>query len=169
MPMPSALFGSAAAVIVVSGALGSASVRVVHANSGSTALSGVCSLITREEAAKALGQPVPVGAEQVMTLPLQGRSVKVEMCLYGSEVSLARYTLGSTAQAYFAQYRRSLAGASGYQDVKGLGDEAFAAKGQLTIRKGETQLIVDVGQARGGGAKELESEKALAALALGRL
>jgi hypothetical protein len=28
---------------------------------------------------------------------------------------------------------------------------------------------VDVGQARGGGAKELDAEKALAVLALGRL
>jgi hypothetical protein len=53
--------------------------------------------------------------------------------------------------------------------VAGVGDEAFAAKGQLAVRKGQTGLIIDVGQARGGGDKELQAEKTLAVLALGRL
>ena len=139
--------------------------RVRHAN----VAQGACSLVTQQEATKALGKPVPTGIEQVMNAPVMGRQVKMELCLYGSEVTVARYALGSVAQTYFAQYRQSLAGKSDYQDVKGLGDEAFAAKGQLTVRKGEAQLIIDVGQARGGGAKELEAEKSLAVLALGRL
>jgi hypothetical protein len=155
------VLGSAALVVALTGASRGARHE--------TTAPGACSLITQQEAAKALGKAVPVGTERVMTFPLQGRSVKAEMCFYGSEVSVVRYALGSAAQSYFTQYRQSLAGKSGYQDVKGLGDEAFAAKGQLTVRKGETQLIVDVGQARGGGAKELEAEKSLAVLALGRL
>jgi hypothetical protein len=77
--------------------------------------------------------------------------------------------LGSGAQALFGQYRQSLVSESDYQNVTGLGDEAFAAKGQLTVRKGQTGLIIDVGQNRGGGAKELQAEKTLATLALGRL
>jgi hypothetical protein len=49
------------------------------------------------------------------------------------------------------------------------GDEAFGTKGQLAARKGQTGLIVDVGQARGGGATELEAEKALTPHALDRM
>jgi hypothetical protein len=45
----------------------------------------------------------------------------------------------------------------------------FAAKGQLAARKGQTGFIVDVGQARGGGAPELEAEKVLASHAIGRM
>jgi hypothetical protein len=92
--------------------------------------------------------------------------------LFGSEVMVARYSLGSGAPELFSKYRQSLAArpaVSGYQNVSNLGDEAFVAKGQLAIRKGETGLIVDVGQARGGGPKELKAEKALGALAIGRL
>jgi uncharacterized protein (DUF779 family) len=48
-------------------------------------------------------------------------------------------------------------------------DEAFVAKGQLAARKGHTGLIVDVGQARGGGPGEVAAEKTLAAHALGRI
>ena len=165
MNVHSRLLGPAAFVLSLAGMAGGAH----RVNTMSAAPLGACGLITQQEAAKALGAAVPAGTEKAMTLPLQGRSVKAEMCFYGSEVSVTRYALGSTAEAYFTQYRQSLAGKSGYQDVKGLGDEAFAAKGQLTVRKGETQLIVDVGQARGGGAKELDAEKALALLALGRL
>jgi hypothetical protein len=53
--------------------------------------------------------------------------------------------------------------------VTGVGDEAFLAKGQLAIRKGQTGLIIDVGQARGGGARELQKEKNLGVLAVGRM
>lgn len=109
------------------------------------------------------------GAEKPMNLPLQGRLMKAQYCLFGSEVLVARFELGSGGPALFGQYRQSLAAKSDYQNVAGVGDEAFLAKGQLAVRKGNTGLIVDVGQARGGGAKELNAEKALAALALGRL
>ena len=40
---------------------------------------------------------------------------------------------------------------------------------QLYVRKGQTGVNIDVGQARGGGAKELQAEKGLAALAVSRL
>ena len=53
----------------------------------------------------------------------------------------------------------------------GIGDEAFAGKGQLMVRKGQTCLLISVVDRRGvrGGAKELQAEKTLAALALGRM
>jgi len=53
--------------------------------------------------------------------------------------------------------------------VSGVGDEAFFAKGRLSIRQGSTGLTVDVGQNTGQTANEQEKEMAPAAIALGRL
>lgn len=130
---------------------------------------GVCGLVTRQEAAAALGAPVPAGREKTMDVPMLGRTMKAQFCLYGTEVSYARYDLGDEASELFGKYRQSLVSDSDYQSVKGVGDEAFFAKGQLAMRKGRTSLIIDVGQARGGGAKERAAEKSLALLALGRI
>jgi hypothetical protein len=144
---------------------------------GAAAASGACGLITRQEAATALGIPVPAGVEKTMDSPLQGGPpIKMQSCLYGSGVVVARYELGSGAQTLFGKYRQEFAsqpGASDYQSVTGIGDEAFSAKGQLMIRKGQTGLLVGISagdrQNKRVAAKELEAEKTLAALALGRL
>ena len=104
-----------------------------------------------------------------MTLPLQGATIEAQYCFYGTEVIIARLELGPKAASIFDQYRQSLAAESGYKSVDGIGDEAFIAKGQLAAREGTTGLIVDVGQARGGGPREEEAEKTLAARALGRM
>ncbi|MBA3260638.1 MAG: hypothetical protein H0T68_14380 [Gemmatimonadales bacterium] len=104
-----------------------------------------------------------------MDVPMEGGSIKAQYCFYGPEVVVARFELGSSAQTVFGQYRQSLASQPGYQTVNDVGDEAFVAKGQLAVRKGQTGLIIDVGQARGGGATELEAEKTLGAHALGRI
>ncbi len=131
--------------------------------------SKVCELVTRPEAAAALGAAVPSGKETFMNMTLGSRLIKMEVCLYGSEVLVARYELGSGAPALFDQYRQSLALSDGFRNVSGVGDEAFAAKGQLYVRQGQSGLNVDIGQARGGGAKELDGEKRLALIALGRM
>ncbi len=128
-----------------------------------------CNLMTRQEAATALGASVPAGRGNVMTMPLLGRQVQGEHCAYGTEVSYFRYALGADAARLFAQYRQSLTGDEGYQSLSGIGDEAFHAKGQIAFRKGQAALIVDVGQNRGGGARELAAEKRLAMLMAGRL
>jgi hypothetical protein len=133
-----------------------------------SAVSGVCGLITRQEAAAALGAAVPAGAEKVWDFAVKGGSIKAQSCFYGTEVSITRFALGSDASGLFSGYRQSLASKSDYKNVTGVGDEAFLAKGQLAVRKGQSGFIVDVGQARGGDAKELNAEKALATLALGR-
>jgi hypothetical protein len=155
------LLGSAALLLGVTGA--------VRGPVDAARMSGACGLITREEAATALGAPVPAGIEKTMNVPMEGATIEAQYCFYGGEVIVARFQLGKGAEAVFGQYRQSLASESGYQPVSGVGDEAFAAKGQLAARKGETGLIVDVGQARGGGARELEAEKVLAAHAIGRI
>ena len=144
---------------------------------GAAAASGVCGLVTRQEAAAALGAPLPAGAEKTMDSPLQGGTmIKMQSCFYGSGVVVARYELGSGAQTLFGKYRQEFASqpvASDYQNVTGIGDEAFSAKGQLMIRKGQTGLLVGLSagdrQNKRVAARQLEAEKTLAALALGRL
>jgi hypothetical protein len=137
---------------------------------GVVAVTSVCSLVTRPEAAAALGAAVPAGSEKAINIPMKGGgSIMTTSCFYGTEVSVSRFDLGSSAAKMFGQYRQSLADRSDYQNVKGVGDEAFFAKGQLALRKGQTGLIIDVGQARGGGKKEENAEKGLAVRAVGRL
>lgn len=127
-----------------------------------------CALVTRDEAAAALGAPVPAGVAKSMPWVVEGRSLPADYCLYGSEVIVARVALGPNGVALFNQYRNSLATRDDYSSVSELGDEAFTAKGQLAIRRGTVSLIVDVGQARGGGPAERAAEKRLAQNALRR-
>lgn len=132
--------------------------------------SGSCSLITRQEAAAALGAPVPAATEKLGDVPLKGGgSIKAQYCLFGSEVLIARFDLGPSAVSLFNGYRKSLQSEDDYLVLTGVGDEAFRAKGQIAIRKGQSGLIVDIGQHRGGGAAELKKEKALGVLAIGRM
>ena len=167
MKLHSTFLVSAALVLGLTGA--------VRGSYDAAPVSGACGLITRQEAATAFGAPVPAGAEKSIEVPMKGGSpIKTQSCLYGSAVVVARYELGSGAQALFGQYRQSLASqpdSTDYQNVNGIGDEAFAGKGQLMVRKGQTGLLISVGDRRGvrGGAKELQAEKTLAALALGRM
>ncbi len=131
--------------------------------------SGACALVTQDEAAEVLGSSVPPASESTFSIPLGGTSFEEQLCLFGSEVLVARLDLGSAAPALFAQYRASLESESDFEQASGVGDEAFFAKGQLALRQGETGLIVDVGQNTGSTPGEQEKEKALAAIALGRL
>jgi hypothetical protein len=128
----------------------------------------VCALVTRAEAAAALGAPVPAGVAKAMPWVVDGRSLPADYCLYGAEVMVARVALGPNAVALFSRYRSSLATKDDYSLVSGLADEAFTAKGQLAVRRGAVGLIVDVGQARGGGPAERAAEKQLAQDALRR-
>lgn len=129
----------------------------------------VCSLITREEAAAALGSAVPAGRRQELEMPMPGRTGHAEICFYGTEVRVIRFPIGSDAASLFAQYRTEQAERNdGVTALTGIGDEAFHSGGQITFRKGQTAFSVDVGQNRGGGARELAAEKRLALLVLSR-
>ena len=147
-----------------------ASIAMASAPYGSAlTASGACGLITRQEAANALGAAVPAGQEKQTDFAVKDGSIKTQMCSFGSEVLISRFELGPKASALFAQYRQSLVSSSDYQSERGVGSEAFFAKGQLAVRKGNVGLIIDVGQNRGGGAKERMKERSLALLAAARL
>ena len=130
----------------------------------------VCDLVTRQEAAAAAGGAVPAGRAQVMDLPAPDRTVHTEICMYGGKVLVSRFALGRGPAAVFHQYQQEKAQKyDDMQSVSGVGDEAFSAGGQLTVRKGGIALVVDVNQNLGGGAPERAAVKRLAVLAVGRL
>lgn len=129
-----------------------------------------CDLVTRGEASRTLGATVPSGVEKTMTLAVRGAgALRAQYCLFGSDLILGRVALGSSGRVTFGQYRRSLAGTAGFHDVSGIGDEAFTARGQLNVRRGNTTLIIDVGQNHGAVPNELTAERSLAAMAIPRL
>jgi hypothetical protein len=151
--------------LIIISAVAAASTAFAPYSSSSSA----CGLISRQEAANALGAAVPAGQDKEVEFAVQGGSIKSVVCLYGPEVMVTRFELGPKAPALFSQYRESLVSSSDYLTEKGVGNEAFFAKGQLALRKGSTGLIIDVGQNRGGGAKERMKERSLALLAVARL
>ena len=124
-------------------------------------------LLTQDEASKALGTPVPAGAEKTMTLPLQGATIEAQYCFYGTEVIIARLELGPKSSVLIST-------ANPLQLSPGIKAWMASAMRPSLPRaswppEGTTGLIVDVGQARGGGPREEEAEKTLAARALGRM
>ncbi|HEV7991915.1 MAG TPA: hypothetical protein VGP25_08825 [Gemmatimonadaceae bacterium] len=128
-----------------------------------------CDLVTRAEASHVVGASLPAGVEKSMTMSVRGSgALRAQYCLYGSELVMGRVALGSSGRTTFGQYRRSLAGTAGFRDVTGIGDEAFAAHGQLNVRRGNTTLIIDVGQSR-ALPNDLAAERSLAAMAIPRL
>jgi len=128
-----------------------------------------CDLVTRGEASRALGAPVAAGIEKSMALAVKGAgAVRAQYCLYGSELVMGRVALGTTGRATFGRYRQSLAGTAGFHEVTGIGDEAFTARGQLNVRRGNTTIIIDVGQSR-AVPNDLAAERVLAAMAIPRL
>jgi len=127
-----------------------------------------CDLVTRGEASHALGASVATGIEKSMTLAVKGAgAVNAQYCVYGSDLVMGRVALGSTGRVTFGQYRRSLAGTAGFHEVAGIGDEAFSARGQLNVRRGNTTIIIDVGQSRTMPSEA--AERSLAAMAIPRL
>lgn len=126
-----------------------------------------CALITRDEAGAARGIPVPEGKERTDLNPFgPGAS---SYCAYGGEVSIFWADLGNGAANTFAQYRTAKNSESDYQELSGMGDEAFVAGANLTIRVGSSALVINVGQNTNTVANHLEKEKGLAVIALGRL
>ena len=135
--------------------------------------SGACRYITTTQASGLATSPVKPGvARSLATGP-----VTFEYCDYifdpgnAPGVSVAVADLGSSGVAFFDQFRQSKASAEEFQEVPGVGDEAFYGSGNLNVRKGNKGLIVFVGRINSlpRGAKALPDEKQLAALILPQL
>lgn len=135
--------------------------------------SGACRYITTTQASGLATSAVKPGvARSLATGP-----VTFEYCDYifdpgnAPGVSVAVADLGTSGVAFFDQFRQSKASADEFQEVPGVGDEAFYGSGNLNVRKGNKGLILFVGRINSlpRGAKALPDEKQLAALILPQL
>ncbi len=134
---------------------------------------GACKYVTTAEASALAGSPVKPGvARSVTTGP-----VPFAYCDFifdpgnAPGVTVAVADLLGNGPSLFDQFRQSESSGSDYQEVTGVGDEAFFAGTNLNVRKGDTGLILYVGRATGSprGVDALPDEKQLAATVLARL
>ena len=134
---------------------------------------GACRYVTTAQASGLATSPVKAG----VTRSLASGPVTFEYCDYifdpgnAPGVTVAIADLGSSGVSFFSQFRQSKVSAEEFQEVPGVGDEAFYGSGNLNVRKGNKGLIVFVGRINSlpRGAKALPDEKQLAALILPQL
>lgn len=135
--------------------------------------SGACRYVTTTQASGLAASPVKPGvARTLATGP-----VTFEYCDYifdpgnAPGVTVAVADLGSSGVSFFDQFRQSKASTEEFQEVPGVGDEAFYGSGNLNVRKGNKGLILFVGRINSlpRGAKAVPDEKQLAALILPQL
>jgi hypothetical protein len=134
---------------------------------------GACKYLTTAQAAGLAGSPVQPGVTRSLATP----PVTFEYCDYifdpgnAPGVTVAVADLGSNGVSLFAQFRQSKATADEFQEVAGVGDEAFYGSGNLNVRKGNKGLILYVGRTNSlpRGARAIPDEKQLAALILPQL
>jgi len=135
---------------------------------------GGCKLLSRDEAAKALGVPsVPPGIERQAKLG----PVKAVLCYYyaganhGPPLLFAgAFDLAGGGHALFQRYKaESCTSSEGCQDVSGVGDEAYFGGSSLAVRTGNREVIVGIASQSGDKAAELATDKVLAATMLSRL
>ena len=131
---------------------------------------GACRYVTTAQASGLAGSPVKPGVPR----SLATGPVTFEYCDYifdpgnAPGVTVAVADLGSSGVSFFDQFRQSKASTDEFQEVPGVGDEAFYGSGNLNVRKGNKGLILYVGRINSlpRGAKALPDEKQLAALVL---
>jgi hypothetical protein len=109
---------------------------------------GACKYVTTAQATALAGSPVKPGVAK----SLPSGPVTFNYCDYifdpgnAPGVTVAIADLHGNGAALFAQFRASEQGQSDYQEVSGVGDEAFYSNGNVNVRKGDTGLIVYVGR-----------------------
>lgn len=134
---------------------------------------GACQYVTTEQAAALAHAAVKPGVSR----SLPNGPVTFEYCDYifdpgnAPAVTVAVADLNNDGAALFAQFRASEQSQSDYQDVPGVGDEAFYSNGNINVRAGDTGLILFVGRKSSlpRGTDGIPDEKQLAALILGQL
>jgi hypothetical protein len=134
---------------------------------------GACRYVTRAQASGLAASPVQAGVTRSLATP----PVTFEYCDYifdpgnAPGVTVAVADLGSNGASLFGQFRQSKMTADEFQEVAGVGDEAFYGSGNLNVRKGNKGLILFVGRTNSlpRGAKAIPDEKQLAALVLPQL
>jgi hypothetical protein len=134
---------------------------------------GACRYLTTAQASGLAASPVQPGVPRSLATP----PVTFDYCDYifdpgnAPGVTVAVADLGSNGASLFGQFRQSKVTAEEFQEVAGVGDEAFYGSGNLNVRKGSKGLILFVGRTNSlpRGAKAIPDEKQLAALILPQL
>jgi hypothetical protein len=134
---------------------------------------GACKYLTTTQASGLAASPVQPGVARSLATP----PVTFDYCDYifdpgnAPGVTVAIADLGTNGASLFGQFRQSKATADEFQEVAGVGDEAFYGSGNLNVRKGNKGLILFVGRINSlpRGAKAIPDEKLLAAMILPQL
>lgn len=105
-----------------------------------------------------------------------GPGITASYCFYNFSpgnapaVLVAVAELGSASKTLWNQYRQSEMSQSDFQEIGGVGDEAFYNDGNLHVRQGATGLILSVAKVGAPrGIEALDDIKRLAALVLPRV
>jgi hypothetical protein len=150
------------------------SASAVTTSSSAAALgTGACKYVTVEQATELAGSPVKAGVGRSLTTP----PITFKYCDYifdpgnAPGVSVAVADLGGSGATLYQQFRTSKQGETDFQDVSGVGDEAFYSNGNLNIRKGNHGLILFVGRINSAprGLDGIPDEKKLAEIILPQL
>ena len=134
---------------------------------------GACKYVTVDQASQLAGSPVKPGVGRSFT----SGPITFDYCDYifdpgnAPGVSVAIADLHGAGATLYQQFRASEQSASEFQDVSGVGDEAFYANQNLNIRKGNVGVILFVGRATGSprGPDGIPDEKKLADIVLPQL
>lgn len=123
-----------------------------------------CTLITREEAAAALGQPVREGVREDVS--------PVFACKYDAESNVESLRVTATAFPSAQQAGEAyemIVRSNDYEPVSGIGDRAYIpAIADLSVHKGRWELDIAL-VVPGDRAARFDRAKALANTAIGRL
>lgn len=109
---------------------------------------GACKYVTTEQAAALAHAAVKPGVSR----SLPSGPVTFEYCDYifdpgnAPAVTVAVADLNGNGPSLFAQFRASEQSQSDFQDVSGVGDEAFYSNGNINVLVGDTGLILYVGR-----------------------
>jgi hypothetical protein len=137
---------------------------------------GACKYVSAAQASALVTSPVKPGVTSSQTTG----SVTFDYCTYVLDpgnspgVLIAIADIPGNGAAGFAAFKQDQSQKSDFQDVPGVGDEAYFAGENLYVRKGNTGLILFVSQGNrnGGyprGTEGIPDEKALAAIILPQL
>jgi hypothetical protein len=134
---------------------------------GAAGAGGTCELVTAEEAAEVLGEPVSEGEE--------GSTPPYDSCTYNVESLAVKFVLVQVRDDVSLEaFRSSIQDAAEFlgeepETVSGVGDAAYNLAGLLYAHEGNTEVVMSVVLGPGQTDESvLEAEKELAIIALDR-
>jgi hypothetical protein len=150
----------------------SAGSAVTAAPSAATG-TGACKYVSTAQASALATSPVKAGEPSSQT----DQGVTFNYCKYifdpgnAPGVLVATVDLGQAGPGGFASFKQEKASGSDFQDVAGIGDEAYFSGENLYVRQGNTGMILFVGRNDGypRGTDGIPDEKALAAIIIAQL